>query len=66
MFEGSESFDGDLSDWDTSKVTNMFGMFADAQSFNQDISEWNVSNVTNYDNFDYNTPQWTLPKPNFQ
>ena len=40
-------------------------MFRDSSMFNQDLSSWNVINVTNSNNFDYNTPQWTLPKPIF-
>ena len=33
-------------------------------SFNQDLSNWNVSSVNECGGFNYNTPQWTLPKPN--
>ncbi len=40
------SFNGDISDWDVSDVTDMSGMFSDADSFNGDISDWDVSNVT--------------------
>ena len=36
-----------------------------AQSFNQDLSAWDVSNVQGYLEFDSNTYQWTLPRPNF-
>ena len=43
----------------------MNGMFNGASSFNQDLSSWNVNNVFSYDNFSTNTPNWTLPKPNF-
>ena len=38
-------FNGNISSWDTSKVTDMTGMFANTP-FNQDISNWNTSNVT--------------------
>ena len=38
-------FNGDISGWDVSNVTDMSGMFYYAKSFNQDISKWNVSNV---------------------
>ena len=42
----------DLSKWDTSKVTNMNGMFGQCDSFNGNISAWDVSNVENmYDTF---------------
>ena len=44
MFEGS-TFNGDITQWNVSSVTDMSVMFASA-SFNQDINQWNVSNVT--------------------
>ena len=37
---------GDISNWDTSRVTNMQGLFQGAESFNQPLNKWNVSNVT--------------------
>ena len=39
-------FNGDISGWDVSNVTNMRAMFYECEAFNQDISEWDVSNVT--------------------
>ena len=38
------SFNGDISSWDVSNVTNMGQMFSGSQ-FNGDISNWDVSNV---------------------
>lgn len=38
---------GHISNWDTSSVTNMRGLFKNEKKFNDDISKWNVSNVTN-------------------
>ncbi|MFC4219438.1 BspA family leucine-rich repeat surface protein [Flagellimonas marina] len=38
-------FNGDISGWDVSSVTNMQYMFAYNTSFNQNLSGWNVSNV---------------------
>ena len=37
---------GEISNWDTSKVTNMRFMFKGATSFNQPLNNWDVSNVT--------------------
>ena len=44
---GLNKFNGDISKWDVSNVTNMYAIFAYAKLFNGDISEWQVSNVTN-------------------
>lgn len=41
------SFNGDISHWDVSNVTNMETMFWYASSFNQDLKYWDVSKVTN-------------------
>ena len=57
-------FNGDISNWDVSNVTDMASMFW-SSPFNGNLSSWEVSNVTNCDDFLLNTPQWTLPKPNF-
>jgi hypothetical protein len=37
---------GHISDWNTSRVTNMERAFHGRRNFNQDICRWNVSNVT--------------------
>ena len=42
----ASEFNGDISFWDVSNVTNMHSMFCNSK-FNQDISSWDVSNVTN-------------------
>lgn len=39
-------FNGDISQWDTSNVTNMVYMFLECH-FNGDISRWNTSKVEN-------------------
>lgn len=46
MFFGCQSFNSDLSSWDTSNVIYMQGMFNGCTSFNQDLSDWDVSSVT--------------------
>ena len=60
-----QSFNGDISEWDVSNVTNMHGMFADVANFNGDISEWDVSSVTDMaqmfwgaKNFNCNISSW--------
>lgn len=45
MFEGTGEKLTGLSDWDTSRVTDMARMFA-SSSFNGDITRWNTSRVT--------------------
>ena len=47
-----------------SNVTDMQAMFFQDTAINQDLSNWNVSSVNECSGFNYNTPQWTLPKPN--
>ena len=42
----------DISEWNTSNVTNMDSMFS-LTNFNQDISNWDTSNVTNMDSMFY-------------
>ena len=64
MFGGSE-FNQDISSWDMSGVTSVSHMFSGALNFNQDLSGWSVGHMTSCLNFDANTPQWVLPKPNF-
>jgi surface protein len=39
-------FNEDISNWNTSSVTSMRGMFAFQPQFNQDISRWDVAKVT--------------------
>ena len=46
MFHAAFDFNGDLSSWDTSNVTDMSRMFESAEVFNRDISSWNTSSLT--------------------
>jgi len=48
MFRDSQ-FNGDISGWDVSNVTDMSGMFRNSH-FNGDISGWNTKNVK-YSNY---------------
>ena len=45
-FRGTHTFDGNISSWDVSSVTDMSHMFSGARSFNQPLSSWDVSSVT--------------------
>ena len=45
LFSGAVSFNMSLDNWDTSHITNMYGMFYDATVFNNDIINWDVSKV---------------------
>ena len=45
-FGEKNMFNGDITNWDTARVTNMFAMFDKASAFNQPIGNWDVSHVT--------------------
>jgi len=45
-FGGKSTFNGDISQWNTVKVTSMYAMFRSASAFNQDIGRWNIEKVT--------------------
>jgi surface protein len=69
MFYNAINFNSDISDWDTSKVTNMKSMFSYATNFNQDISFWDTSKVEsmgymffNAKNFDQDISSWDTSK----
>jgi hypothetical protein len=65
MFYKAASFNQSLEGWELSFVEEMYGMFSDANAYNQDLSSWDIENVSLCGDFNKNTPQWTLPKPNF-
>ena len=46
LFRNNNSFNSDISFWDTSSVTNMSNMFSVASVFNGDIGDWDTSSVT--------------------
>ena len=52
-FGDKSTFNGDISKWDTGKVTTMYFMFYYASAFNQDIGRWNTEKVTNMRNMFY-------------
>jgi len=47
LFKDDNSFNSNISFWDTSNVTDMSEMFSYATSFNQDISSWITSSTVN-------------------
>ena len=44
-YSGFRAVPDDISDWDTSAVTNMSAMFYLNQGFNEDIGGWDISNI---------------------
>ena len=66
---GLNKFNGDISKWDVSNVTNMYAMFSGATSFDQDISGWDVSKTINMKSmffgataFNQNISEWKTSK----
>ena len=46
---------GHISEWNTSKITDMSKLFQEKYNFDGDLSNWDVSNVTNINSmFDKN------------
>ena len=66
----NSTFNGNISKWDVSNVTDMSYMFQFQQSkFNQNISKWDVSNVTIMDGmfmmagkFNQDISKWNIAK----
>ena len=46
LLKGADTFNVDISDWNTSSCTTMQSMFNGAVSFDQPIGNWNVHKVT--------------------
>ena len=62
------NFNGNISKWDVSNVTDMSYMFQQSK-FNQNISKWDVSNVTIMDGmfmmagkFNQDISKWNIAK----
>ena len=52
---------GEISTWDTSRVTNMRWMFKNAESFDQPLNNWDVSNETDMENMFQNARSFNQP-----
>ena len=48
-----DTFNADISKWNTDKVTTMRYMFSSASAFNQDIGSWNTEKVTDMNGMFY-------------
>ncbi|NYT28579.1 MAG: BspA family leucine-rich repeat surface protein [Candidatus Thiodubiliella endoseptemdiera] len=42
LFKNCETFNSDISKWNTSQVTNMNYLFYNCRKFNQDLSKWTL------------------------
>jgi len=49
LFSNKVDFNADISGWDTSLNTVLWGTFQGAQNFNQDLSKWDTSKVRDFD-----------------
>jgi len=58
MFWNASQFNADLSEWDVSKVNNMFAMFVGASQFTSNLNGWDVSNVINMAAMFWNASQF--------
>lgn len=45
LFASARQFNGDISQWNVSRVTDTSRMFYNTHSFHNDIYQWDVSNV---------------------
>jgi len=54
LFSYCRNFNSDISQWDTTNVTNMSEMFLGAAAFNQPIGLWNTAAVTSMEFMFYN------------
>lgn len=52
-FFGASVFNGDLTGWDVSNITDFSLAFYNAREFNGDLSGWDVSSATNMSNMFY-------------
>ena len=48
MFKSATAFNGDVTSFDTAKVTKMTGTFQLCENFNGDVSNWSTEKVTDF------------------
>jgi surface protein len=61
MFNGANTFNQDLSNWETGNITDMSAMFRNASAFNSNLSGWCVTLVTTTPfAFDTGANAWTM------
>ena len=65
QFLNKNTFNSDISHWDTSNVTNMDSMFSGAVLFNQPINNWDVSSVTDMSYMFYHAYKFDQPLNNW-
>jgi len=46
IIDGLKNFNGNIENWNVSKVTSMTGMFSNTLNFNRNINNWDVSTVS--------------------
>ena len=56
---------GEISNWDTSKVPSMYGLFCGPTSFNQPLNKWDVSKVTNMEAMFWGATSFNQPLNNW-
>ena len=61
LFREIQSFNENISSWDTSNVTNMSTMFYQSSLFNQNISSWDTSKVKTMNGMFWSTDSFNKP-----
>ena len=68
LFYNQRQFNQPIGSWDTSKVTDMYGMFVNeslGQSFNQPLNNWDVSKVVRFGYMFYGNTAFNQPLNNW-
>ena len=64
-FQRCSKFNGNISNWNTSKINNMEAMFENATVFNQNIGNWNTNRVLNMRRMFQNASAFNQPIGNW-